>query len=395
MSKLSRVFLPAAFTLLLILQFFDVSAAHDISAKITMNESDASLTVGGRFSDQVTATGQRNLSFLTDYAGISGLGERITDLKLTGKTGTEVAAKRFVPGEYVAADGFERWSYRVSCAPLKNAASAAHVSWISSSFGVLMLDDILPQLVSLHRPITARIELQVPAGWQVVTVAKLLGAPGYEVPDVEKAVFYLRKGGPGTSVPEGRFTLLINGEFQFGESDTIQVAAEIMEGYTKLFRSSPSSPSLIVLTRFPQTVSAGNWEADTRGGSVTIASSDMPFKTQSLQRLHEQLRHELFHLWIPNDLDLSGNYDWFYEGFALYKSLKIGVVARPRPRPVQFERGWWSRWKIPKICSKCSGATPAPLSRTKKTQQSGSSPAPTCTSGLRPPLYLRAFSSRF
>jgi predicted metalloprotease with PDZ domain len=53
----------------------------------------------------------------------------------------------------------------------------------------------------------------------------------------------------------------------------------------------------------------------------------MPFKAQSLQRLHEQLRHELFHLWIPNAVSLSGNYDWFYEGFALYMSLRSGVLG--------------------------------------------------------------------
>ena len=51
----------------------------------------------------------------------------------------------------------------------------------------------------------------------------------------------------------------------------------------------------------------------------------MPFKTLSLQRLHEQLRHEIFHLWIPNNLALTGNYDWFYEGFTVYKALKTGV----------------------------------------------------------------------
>jgi predicted metalloprotease with PDZ domain len=56
-----------------------------------------------------------------------------------------------------------------------------------------------------------------------------------------------------------------------------------------------------------------------------IASTDMPFKSQSIQRLHEQLRHEVFHFWIPNGVNLTGNYDWFYEGFALYQSLKLGV----------------------------------------------------------------------
>jgi predicted metalloprotease with PDZ domain len=52
----------------------------------------------------------------------------------------------------------------------------------------------------------------------------------------------------------------------------------------------------------------------------------MNFRTQSLQRLHEQLRHELFHLWLPNAVNLTGKYDWFYEGFALYQSLKTAVA---------------------------------------------------------------------
>jgi hypothetical protein len=29
---------------------------------------------------------------------------------------------------------------------------------------------------------------------------------------------------------------------------------------------------------------------------------------------------------MPNGVNLSGNYDWFYEGFALYQSLKLGVA---------------------------------------------------------------------
>jgi predicted metalloprotease with PDZ domain len=30
---------------------------------------------------------------------------------------------------------------------------------------------------------------------------------------------------------------------------------------------------------------------------------------------------------MPNNLNLSGNYDWFYEGFALYQSLRMGVAV--------------------------------------------------------------------
>jgi predicted metalloprotease with PDZ domain len=77
--------------------------------------------------------------------------------------------------------------------------------------------------------------------------------------------------------------------------------------------------------RFPKEIKFGRWAAETRGANLIVFSGDMPFKTQSLQRLHEQLRHELFHLWMPNNLALTGNYDWFYEGFTVYQALRTGI----------------------------------------------------------------------
>ena len=89
--------------------------------------------------------------------------------------------------------------------------------------------------------------------------------------------------------------------------------------------SLPLKPYQIAIKRFPANTPHSQWEAETRGQTVTILSSDMPFRTQSLQRLHEQLRHEIFHLWFPNGIDLIGDYAWFYEGFAMYTSLKLAV----------------------------------------------------------------------
>ncbi|MBK9152662.1 MAG: hypothetical protein IPM25_00255 [Chloracidobacterium sp.] len=84
-----------------------------------------------------------------------------------------------------------------------------------------------------------------------------------------------------------------------------------------------------MLFPFPQPgVGHGTWEAETRGSSVLIASAGMAFEYPAKQRLHEQLRHELFHLWIPNAVGLTGTYDWFYEGFAMYISLKTAVSLK-------------------------------------------------------------------
>jgi predicted metalloprotease with PDZ domain len=105
------------------------------------------------------------------------------------------------------------------------------------------------------------------------------------------------------------------------------MAGPILSEYRKVFPKGEYVNVRINIVPFPRETHSGTWQAETRGRTVTIVSSDMAFRTQSLQRLHEQLRHELFHLWIPNAVSLTGGYDWFYEGFALYQSLKTGVAV--------------------------------------------------------------------
>jgi predicted metalloprotease with PDZ domain len=124
-----------------------------------------------------------------------------------------------------------------------------------------------------------------------------------------------------------RLKLNISDDWLFSDEEAGAMAASIFGEYERVLGSSPSGEFVISIRKFPIPVNVGNWEADTRGRSITLVSSDMPFKSQSLQRLHEQMRHEIFHFWIPNGVNLSGNYDWFYEGFALYQSLKVGVAV--------------------------------------------------------------------
>jgi predicted metalloprotease with PDZ domain len=128
-------------------------------------------------------------------------------------------------------------------------------------------------------------------------------------------------------------TLFLSGSWHFTDEEAASFVVDISEHYQQLFRT-PEPPFVqIAIAKYPVRTEPGAWDAETRGRSVTIISSDMPFRTQSLQRLHEQLRHELFHLWIPNRVNLTGNYDWFYEGFALYQSLKLAV----RLNRIRFE----------------------------------------------------------
>ena len=328
MSKtFNAIFLIFAASVL-ILHLFNNSFGQDIEVRIKISaDSPASADITGKFVSRGPRKNPRNLSFLNEYAGASGLGERISNVELADRDGHPIANKGFVASEYVANADIVSWKYRVNLAPLSQQSAAAHLSWIKNDIGILMLDHLLPQ--SNGEKIAAKVKIDLPAGWTAFSAKQMTATGEYDVVDVEKTSFLIGSNlrEKETWVNGTRLNLLISGEWQFSDDDASKLAAEIFADYVKIFGSASDRNFQIAIMKFPVNIATGNWEADTRGNTITITSSDMPFKSQSLQRLHEQLRHEMFHLWLPNGVNLSGNYDWFYEGFALYQSLKIGVAA--------------------------------------------------------------------
>ncbi len=324
MSKLRRVFAIIFLTGAQILLFLNNSYAKDIEATIMVESlSPPIISVRGRYLDAEA----KNLAFLREFAGIENLAERFTDVTVTDGEGRSIALKKLVPGEYLTEQGFSGWSYRVTLEISRKPSAAAHISWISNDFGILMLDDILPQTGG--KTANARISFELPSGWKIASVEQETSGNTFSVENVEKSAFVLGTGlrERKIEVEQDEIKFLLSGTWQFTDEEVTQMAREIYAGYRKLFGTGPSTKSQINLLKFPISVSHGTWEADTRGSTITILSADMPFKSQALQRLHEQLRHEIFHLWVPNGLNLSGNYDWFYEGFALYQALKSGVAV--------------------------------------------------------------------
>lgn len=321
MSKPARIFL----LLIQMLLLASVLAGQDIEVKLAIApENPAGVFIEGRF---LNGGGGKNLSFVRSVAGFDKLGERIADVRLADSNSTYIAHKMLVPGEYLADSGFTNWRYTVNVAALSNQNSAAHISWITGDFGILMLGDLLPQTGNDTKPTSAKVMLVLPESWTVSTTEKSLGQFTFEANDVERAIFYIGKGWRTRNVPVGPFSLqlAISGDWKFSDDEAKSMVKEIFAEYRKILGSDPAERVQISITKFPTAANHGTWQAETRGRNVTIISADMAFKTQSLQRLHEQLRHEMFHLWIPNAVNLSGNYDWFYEGFALYQSLKTAV----------------------------------------------------------------------
>lgn len=343
MSKLRRSFFLSFAAFAVILQLFNnlvgTASGSDLSELpqkrvATVSRSDLQnleanikiesieppiLRVEGKFSVERTS---KNWTFLNSVAGAENLGEKISDFVLIDKNGKTVAVKKLQSGEYLAENTAVGFSYKIDLRRKEKLSSMAHISWLSSEEGLLMLEDLLPQF---GRETKAIIGFDLPKGWRVGASELNVGRNPFSVDDIEKTVFYIGKNWREKSF--GVLNLLISGDWQFSDTEAANAAFQIFQEYEKLFGAMPNRSQQIFLLKFPKGTQAGNWEAETRGANIVILSSDMPFQTQGIQRLHEQFRHEIFHFWMPNNLALSGRYDWFYEGFALYQSLKTGVAV--------------------------------------------------------------------
>jgi hypothetical protein len=320
MSKSFQAF-PVLFVLTLVFWLSDGALARDMEVEIKLAGSSR-VDVSGVFGPESARRNPQHFTLLDEYAGVSGLSRRFDDFKFFARDGATIRHKMYSASELVAERPIDRFSYSVDLTPMNDLAVLAHTSWVSEKSALLILDDILPQLSGK----TALVRIIAPSGWKIDTLEKRISGDSFSVADVGAAVFFVGIGHRTTrSSRNDRLTVSLSGGWLFTDAEAVSMAESIYSAYERRFGKLQTGDRRILISRYPVTAPPGTWGAGTRGRNITIVASDMPFRSQSLQRLHEQLRHEIFHLWIPNGVDLSGNYDLFYEGFALYESLKVGV----------------------------------------------------------------------
>ena len=321
------LFLSYSNILLLIvaLQIFTEVRAQGLEVGVAIDAKSAKARVSGRFSDGFVPVNPRNVVFKKEVVGNAKLAEWVSGLELSGSG--PVRYRQLMPGEYLAESAYRTWSYTVDLKPPTNRMATAHSSWIGEDAGMLMLDDLVPHFGAQGKRVEAKVTLTLPSGWLARSAENTTAASSFDIKDVERSVIVLTSGPRNLAIrtKQRNLDLVIVGQWLFADIEAAQMAGEIFGEYSEMFGDLPEQPYQIALLKFPTNEPAGAWEAETRGRTVLIMSSDMPFKAQSLQRLHEQLRHELFHLWFPNGVNLTGDYAWFYEGFALYESLKLAV----------------------------------------------------------------------
>jgi predicted metalloprotease with PDZ domain len=271
------------------------------------------------------------LSFRNVYGGVLGLGERIESVEATTANGETIPVRKLTSGEYQAAEKFTQFSYDLHLIEPSRSAQMSHVSWLNRNYGLLMLADLLPQptkdTVSFAE---AEIQITVPTGWTVASNVQNQGNTKYLADNPDWGVFMV---GPfvrekSQQIGGTNFSIITSGKWPFSDDDAIKIARKIIEEYSKLTGFELKRNAHLMLIPYPGDAGPERWSAETRGNEVVLLLGSNAHAKRVLSQLAIVLSHELFHLWVPNSLQLEGDYDWFFEGFTLYQALRMDLRLR-------------------------------------------------------------------
>jgi len=265
-------------------------------------------------------------SFLNAYAGALGLGERVSEFRVR-RAGIEVPVKKVASGEFRAEALAEHLNYVVTILPLR-PGDFAHVSWLTSERGLLLLSDLLPVALLKERGVSINFDL--PRGWKVGSPGDAGDKDTYLIDDLDNAVFLVGADLRVTSkvVHEMPFRLLVDGNWNINDQDVLKAAVTVLDYYFELTRCKLNRPSAVLLAPLPSSQSTALWKAETRGGTVILLMNPHAQIKNWSGQLGVIFTHELFHFWVPNALALTGDYDWFFEGFTLYTALQAALQLK-------------------------------------------------------------------
>lgn len=305
-----------------------VASAEAQTCQVTIASPDANFASVKVVLDKKDFPEQRAFTFEDSYAGVKDLASRVRDLKTFGADGGEVGNRREAAGTVFTDAPVTLIEYEVDLTPQADTTLGAHVSWFNDGKGLLMAGDLLPTFAERKDQILIKFDL--PEGFDVSSVLDPGRDGRYRTSMPENAVFFVSRQ-PRKQVFEAggmKILLVIEGDWQYEDGKVKRFAQEIVSHYRDLFGDVPFANVAIFLVRSPDAKLRDRWRAEARGNSVAIVSSPSLYRNLGEQMIHEQLRHELLHLWIPNGINLTGDYSWFYEGFVFYRALIAGVKLR-------------------------------------------------------------------
>lgn len=282
----------------------------------------------GRLLIEGAGPASQSWSFRDSYAGIVGLGNRVRGFQGFDANGKQIAVRTIAPGQFASAELATRFKYEIDLKPTARPSDAAFVSWLGPENGMLMFGDLLPQPEFIQEPrAPTTVRLVLPSGWTAYASDTAKPRAELEIADPDQTVVLVGKNiRVSTSAILGKpFTVLTDGDWAFTDDDALQMATSILQFHSKTVGLLPCESASLVLLPFSQPTSPNKWSAQTRGCTTTLLMSKVPSKTGALAQLGNALTHELFHLWVPNGVALTGDYDWFYEGFTMYQAARAAV----------------------------------------------------------------------
>ena len=270
MSKHLRVFYLTIASAVWILQIFTQAHPQDIIATIKVDKRlPDTVEITGKFTDQDMRRRGRNISFVLERAGITGLGSRISDVRLFGPDREPVGNRRMIEGEYLADSDYTAFSYNVAVRRTERASSAAHVSSLGADAAVIMLGDLLPQF-DMDSKISAQVDFELPSGWKVYSSERPSAGYRFTTSDANKAVFFAGTDWHDRRIEGTPISLAVFGQRHFSNDEAAQMAGEIYREYKRIFRADPASKIQVAIGSPSNGARPGDWYAETRGASVTI-----------------------------------------------------------------------------------------------------------------------------
>ena len=262
-------------------------------------------------------------SFRNAYAGVLGIAERVEQFHAFGLSGEEVGARKIATGEFRSNGAAKAVEYVVRLPP-PDPASVSHVSWIGSDSGLLMLADLLPESLP-----AVELEVSLPLGWICQTEYAPDKNGKYQVRQPEKTVLLIGRGLQREAHRVGGlpFDVALSGQWQF-KSEVGKAAGKVLERYLALTGATPAAKPMLLIAPLPVATGSVKWRAETRGRTVVLLLDPAAKIKNWTAQLGIIFTHELLHLWVPNSLQLEGDYDWFFEGFTLYTALVTALELK-------------------------------------------------------------------
>jgi hypothetical protein len=314
-----------------LLLFTNAAVAQVESATITVVPESSTVRV------QVSGVPRKSWSFPDAYAGVVGLGRRVRKFQAPDTPGARNSVRELAPGHYEFGASVATVTYEVDLTPPPRASDAAFVSWLNREHGILQLNDLLPVTVkqpgSPIKPVFTTVE--APEGWSAYVNEEVAAMRALGFAGADDGVILVGKNLRRSvrTISGNSFKLLIDGAWPFSDQEAMDTFLKVIQLHSDI-GAPPCAHVTLVLSTFPSgAAAANNWSAETRGCNVTLLMGETPSRVGALAQLGNALTHETFHLWIPNGVALSGDYDWFYEGFTMYQAaraaVRLGLVTWP------------------------------------------------------------------